>query len=524
MGNLGLVRQQQSISVHSNPDAWIRDGRKMARRDPHGVVDAIKGKHAAEKASFEAVSQQLKADGQTVLARRDELNQVLQAAGFDAGQHLREIAQAKIDLVWAIGLLVVNAALALVILLGLGPTWVTCLLAFLVLATALPVEEFFNAHDEKDSLREGVFLTLSVIGLAATFWLGGLRGLFLGAVANSDIGPANQALKEAGRILQFSLAALAVVSEFLCGYKFYRWRKHWHSAMAHVFRERDICSHQLVHLHGAIKATEVEPDVRREYRTIGANQELARQADSGSHHLRRAVLGTVIALIVLAVLFLWAPSASAASVAPRPVVVLLDLTISTRKESFAANKRTVSDVINLLAGGQRILVLGIADSFGHSEILMDRQVPQARGYLGVELRAARERLIAEWDRLSKNVELKYKQTDIIGTLSLLPYLGHLEQVSIQLVVLSDLRQSVDLDLERPTRLAAQTMLERAQRHPGIPRLAGAEVHLLGVDPVGKSAEYFRELREFWTRFFSAAGARVETFTVDRRLPDLLPKR
>jgi putative copper export protein len=54
-----------------------------------------------------------------------------------------------------------------------------------------------------------------VIGLAATFWLGGLRGLFLGAVTNVDIGPANQAPKEAARILQFSLAALAVVSEFV---------------------------------------------------------------------------------------------------------------------------------------------------------------------------------------------------------------------------------------------------------------------------------------------------------------------
>jgi len=389
-------------------------------------------------ASFQAVSQHLKANGHTLLTRRDELNQALQTADFDAGRHLREIAQAKVDFIWAIGLLIVNAALALIVLLGLGPAWVTCLLAFLVLATALPVEEFFIANDEKESLREGVFLTLSVIGLAATFWLGGLRGLFLGAVTNADIGPANQALKEAARILQFSLAALAVVSEFLCGYKFYRWRKQWHSSTAHAVRQRDGCDRQLVELHGAVKASEVEADVRREYRTIGANQELARQASADSHHLRRAALGALIALILLAALFLLVPNATAAPIAPRPIVILLDLTVSTRPESFTANIQAVRSVMTILAGGQRIVVLGITDNFGHSQILMDRQVPQAHGYLGLELRAAQERLVAEWGRLSKDLQPRYKQTDVIGPLFILSHLGGLAKDPIHLIIFSDL--------------------------------------------------------------------------------------
>jgi hypothetical protein len=204
VARIGLVQQKHSTPAGLNPETWVRDGRQMARRDPNGVFDAIKGKHVAEVDSFQAVSQQLKADGQFVFVRQSELAKALEAAGFNAGRHLAEVAQARVDFLWAIALLAVNAALAFIILVGLGPTAVAWLLAFLVLATAVPVEEFFVAYDEREPLREGVFIFLSVVGLTATFWLGGLRGLFLGAVTDAGLGPANEALREAARILQFS--------------------------------------------------------------------------------------------------------------------------------------------------------------------------------------------------------------------------------------------------------------------------------------------------------------------------------
>lgn len=523
MATVGLVRQR-SVQIASDPEVWIRDGRRMATRDPQGVFDAIKGKHTAEADSFEAVSQALRAEGQFALARDGELTKALEAANFDAGRHLAEIAQARVDLFWALALLVVNAALALIVLFGLGPSWITCLLAFLVLATALPVEEFFVAHDDEESLREGMFLVLAVIGLGATFWLGGLRGLFLGAMTNAEWGPANRTLMEAAHILQFSFAGLSVVSEFLCGYKFYRWRRHWHSHTAQLIRERDRCKQRLVNLHGALKASDVEADVRREYRTIGAKQQLVALANARSHHLQKAVLGALIALLVLAGLLMLAGTATAAQASPRPVVVLFDLTASTRPDSFAANKAVVRDVIKTLAVGQRVVVIGIADKFGNAHVLMDRQLPKNAGYLGLEARASQERLLAEWDRLSESIALKYKETDIIGALAFLGHLGRLREEPLELIVLSDLRQSVDVDIERPPKIDARATLGRVQHGNGIPRLNGVDVYLLGVDPTGKSVEYFRGLREFWTQFFAAAGARVLTFSIDRRLPELNPRR
>jgi hypothetical protein len=275
-----------------------------------------------------------------------------------------------------------------------------------------------------------------------------------------------------------------------------------------------------VTLHGAIKASEVEAEIRREYRTIGANQELVGQANSRSHHLQRAVLGALIALLVLAVLFMFAGSATAAPAVPRPIVVLLDLTASTSPEHFVLNKATIREAIRTLAAGQRFVVLGIADSFGQTEVLLDAQLPSTDGYLGLEIKAARERLAARWDQASTTVALKYKQTDVIGALSLLQHAGELAGKPMILILLTDLRQSVHVDLERPSTIDVAGMLEKARKKPGLPDLAGAEVHLLGVSPAGKSIEYFAQLREFWLQFFAAARARVRTFSVDRRLPDL----
>ena len=78
------------------------------------------------------------------------------AAELNAGEHLQQLARGKIDVVWAVGLLVLNAALAVFVLLGFGPCVLTMPLALLVLVTALPVEEFFQAYDDRATLREAV--------------------------------------------------------------------------------------------------------------------------------------------------------------------------------------------------------------------------------------------------------------------------------------------------------------------------------------------------------------------------------
>jgi hypothetical protein len=44
-----------------------------------------------------------------------------------------------------------------------------------------------------------------------------------------------------------------------------------------------------------------------------------------------------------------------------------------------------------------------------------------------------------------------------------------------------------------------------------------EDYLLGVDPNGKSADYFASLKDFWLQFFAEAGAQVRSLSIDRQV-------
>ena len=459
------------------------------------------------------------------MERRDELVQALQNLGFSPAEHAARTAQGKIDLVWAVGLLILNAALSMFVLLIFGPTWLTIPLSLLVLVSALPVEEFFQAHEERAAFREGLFLTLAVLAFAAQFWLGSIRGLFLGALTQVDAGPVTHAFHRAAPILQYALGTFAALSEFLCGYKLHRARMLLLSPTARAVRERDRREQELIGLHAVLQQVQTEPQLRRDYRTIGARQHLAWQTGARqrteSTHLQRAVKGAVIALLILAASLLLAPRLLGASTAARTLVVVPDLSKSVPPESFQANLTAISEVMASLYPNDRVLVVGITDGFGNPAILFDQTMPSERGYLGFELQAARERIAAEWREVAQQIEQPYQHTDLFGVFALLPYLCDVVDSRLTLLVFSDLRQSTrELDLEKVSKVPVTRTLDRLKKADQIPSLPGVRVHLLGVDPHGKNAAYLSSLKEFWFGFFAEAGASVETFRIDRRLPPL----
>jgi outer membrane protein OmpA-like peptidoglycan-associated protein len=507
----------------SNPNRWLRDGWRMAEREGPTVVGSIERKQDAERSAFQAAAQDFKARGHVALKRRIELEASLEAAGYDPARHLKELAQGKADLIWAIGLSVLSAALVVFVLLAFGPSWLGLVLSLTVLASTVAVEEFFQAYDEKASLREGIFLTLSILALTAQFWLGMLRGMFLAALTPEGVGPITEMLHQAGHILQYSLGALALVTETLCGYKWYRVRKQLGSGMAHLVRERDRLNDTLVAFHAAIQSAEREPDQRRAYREIGARQYLATQARAIPRkelsHFARAAIGAAIALLVLVILYLFVlPSPAAAAQQSGQMVILLDRTKSVSPDNFQKNLSAIASILNEAPSGYRVLIVGITDSFGRPEILFDQQVPDNPGYLGFDLRVARESLVFKWNRTARELAPIYDKSDLLGGLALLGHLGSRASDTL-LIVFSDLRQSTSqLDLEHMAAIRSDQILARLKKQKAIPTLTHAKVFLLGVDPTGKSAEYFTSLKEFWIHFFAEAGATVEEFSVTRQMP------
>lgn len=338
----------------SDSDRWIREGWRMAEAEHQAAFESIELKHAAELRHTEAEVRARKVRGQEVLSRRDALEVSLAKKGFDLAEHLRELAQGNLDLTVAVGLLVLNAALALLVLLPFGPTSLTVPLALLVLVSAVPIEEFFQAEQDRDVFRESMFIVLSVLALGALFWLGTVRGLFLAAFTQADAGPISTMLAEVGSILRYTLGVLAVGAECLCGYKLYQARSRLLSATAKAVRERDRCNAELIGLCATIDATVAEPDIRRDYRQIGARQYLAsaKLAESKvkdpNAHLRKAAIGALVALLVLGAFLFFTASAFGSPVPGRQVVVLLDFTKSVPSESFQANVQAVSSILDNL--------------------------------------------------------------------------------------------------------------------------------------------------------------------------------
>src|SRR5688500_8133621 len=102
---------------------WLRDGWRMAKREGTAVFELITNKYAAVIARHKTLAQELKARGRLVTEQKADLERSLAQRGYDPGRHFKELAQGKADLIAAIGLSVLTAALVVFVLLAFGPSW-----------------------------------------------------------------------------------------------------------------------------------------------------------------------------------------------------------------------------------------------------------------------------------------------------------------------------------------------------------------------------------------------------------------
>jgi hypothetical protein len=318
--------------------------------------------------------------------------------------------------------------------------------------------------------------------------------------------------------LRYSLGVLSIASEILAGYKWFSVRHRLYSSTARAKAKRDALRTEIVGVQSRMKAAEAEPGIRRDYRIVGARQYLgeAARGESSHAHLRRAAIGVAIAILVVAGVLLFAAVAGAQ--APpgnaRVRVGLLDLTKSSSSEDFQANVAAIEQIISSLPDDGRIVVVGISDAFGKPRPLLDRTI-RGKGSFGLELQAAREVAAAEWRKVAGALNLTYENTNLLGTIELLPYL--VEGGNYDLVIFSDARENVLVNIDHVDQINVPLVLKGLQRKRAIPSMPQVRVFMLGVTPERKTAEYFRSLNEFWDAYFKTAGARLEAFRVDRRL-------
>ncbi len=237
--------------------------------------------------------------------------------------------------------------------------------------------------------------------------------------------------------------------------------------------------------------------------------------------------GAMSKLVLLAVMILGGLHASAEE--HTTIIIALDLTQSVARAGpdsatdFQKNVQGVARLLREAPISSRIVILGITGkSFREPYVLLSARVADDPGFFGERLRDARNALIREWKRRSRNLAPRFPYTDIMGAMHLATQIfDESPQTSRKmLIIFSDMRHHTpDLDLESGEVVSGSLLRKQSQEAPPAV-LQGIEVYALGVNGAGKSAAYWESLQRFWTEYVHHAGAVLVRYTPLRDMPQI----
>jgi hypothetical protein len=227
----------------------------------------------------------------------------------------------------------------------------------------------------------------------------------------------------------------------------------------------------------------------------------------------------ILALCAFLILFLMKGRAHGAE-----HIIWLDISVSVgvndysgQETEFNKNVNALEPYIrNQLCRGDALKIMAITEtSFSRPYVLLEVQVSDKKGSFGEILAREKLKILTKFKGLK--LEAKAKATDIFGAVSLSAILFLPNSENKNLIFLSDMRQCTDeFNLEKPKRVDSEGVLAKLEKIELIPNLKGVKVWCLGVHTAGKSPAYWMDLKRFWTLYFNRAGAKLQTFSVERR--------
>jgi hypothetical protein len=228
--------------------------------------------------------------------------------------------------------------------------------------------------------------------------------------------------------------------------------------------------------------------------------------------------GSWITSLCFLILFLGPFLTSSASASERNILfIICDQSRSTLCETskmsqFQKNLNAVAEIFKQAKPGSRIKLIGITDSFGNTSVLLDRSLPEDPGTFGEKLLMAKQALTKDLNELCLAPE--FGETDVFGCLFHVSAAIKQENGTKSLIILSDMRNSIGLNLETVP-VIGEGELQRTESLGLIPDLSGVRVYALGVSPCGRDLKYWKSLERFWRAYFEKAGARLECFSMER---------
>ena len=168
--------------------------------------------------------------------------------------------------------------------------------------------------------------------------------------------------------------------------------------------------------------------------------------------------------------------------------------------------------------GDKVKVLGITESsFSSPYLLLEGQVSANKGTFGEVVARDKLKLVQTWKKLS--LKPVAKMTDVFGALNLGSNLFNPQDRNKKLILFSDMRHYTrEIDLESPKVIDIEAGMKQVAGNGFTAPLAGVKVWCLGVHSAGKTPDYWRSLKAFWTEYFRQSKASDPiAFSMERRI-------
>lgn len=217
------------------------------------------------------------------------------------------------------------------------------------------------------------------------------------------------------------------------------------------------------------------------------------------------------------------------------IIVLIDVTTPYDQTDKAAIVRMINDIWKSAQGGEKLILRTISDSHTHSETVFNRCIPHCKasgmldrlfncsdGLIRTDSEVVRAELETSLrNRLSKFTELN--RSDILRTI-FAAVQGRGESVPLRLYIYSDLIENSEYFSSRYLfNYTVARLIEGLRIYKLIAPLHNAAVSVAGVGRGGAqdrrplSVSELNKLKEFWTAYFGASGAKPVIISQEFRM-------
>lgn len=430
---------------------------------------------------------------------------------------------------------------------GLGVIETYLVSATIVIVSLKVFDFYFTALRQKFRDAEStIFLIASAIGVVSVFLL-----IFFGALIRKDLsivttnptlhGTFEETIRQANHFYQknapnyvWLMVALTVAFTIVGGISYHEIKNRFLHSIGYLLLYRKLKKiRRNIEFHGeqiSLQAqrleryrAEFDDGLIMERKRLAEKQ--SKNAGNPNHQGKIQKTGPLIfnpfTLLIIALLlfFLFKGKAFGAE-----HIILLDISKSIEVKNYSGaetefekNKNVIEAYVrDSIDPGDRFQVIGITeDSFSRPYILLDAVVSKDKGAFGEGLASEKLTLLKRWKQL--DLKANAKATDIFGAVSYTAISFSPTEPKKFLIILSDMRHCTHgFDLETPAKINIEQVLKKIKASRLVPQLKGVDVKCLGVHSSAKTPAYWMSLKDFWTKYFTMAHAKLKIFSTERR--------